>query len=238
MKYVLIATTLTTVHFAATLHANAQAFLQDNEPPAAALIMNDGLNAGDIMRTDLSQPVFPGTAPVSPSVGLSALGCDYGIEPYIYVWNAIYDDTNFLSSTIQDQTYFYNSLSWSSFTLRASDNGSGIKRIVVSLHERDVVHSTSNPLAVYDDGPTEFAYFSPSGASTAFQPIWAQGGNFSHYEKQLILEPRMTRIRQDKVLDFTLTTFGSTGRIDVLVEDRAGNTAEGSVYLADRWACL
>ena len=150
----------------------------------------------------------------------------------------MFPDTNFFDSSIQDQTYFYsNTASTKSFTVTASD-ASGIRRVIVYLKERDVITAQSNPLWVIDDGPTEFSNISPARAVASFVPAWTSGGNFTHYEKRLVLEPRRTRLPQDAVLHFDLTTFGAAGRINILVEDNAGNTATGSVYLAQGSTCL
>ena len=221
--------------------ADAQVSRLDTTPPLARMVMNDGLNAGDIILTDMSILGIPNPPrhPTDPpyTVRLSALGCDQ-IDYYLMEnWNSTYPDTNFYDEKVHDQTYFYsNTVSTRSFTVTASD-ASGIRRVVVFLKERNVITHPSNPLIVLDDGPTEFFNVSPSRAVASFGPAVTGGGNFPHYEKRLVLEPRRTRLPQDAVLHFDLTTFGAAGEINILVEDNAGNTATGSVYLANGSLC-
>ena len=218
----------------------------DTTEPTFSLTMNDGKNAGPIIWHEPG--VFPPTGVSKGAARPNALGCNgsYYEGDWDPGWSEIYS-TDFFNPWIQTQTYFYRELREGnmpsdfvpySFTLRASDTG-GIKKILVSVHERDVVRNWSNPLLVVDDGPTEFINVSPSRAVPRFLPIYYNGGrSFSHYEKQLLLEPRVTRlVSSDSVLHFDLTDFGVDARIRVEVEDHAGNLSSGGVYVADDRLC-
>lgn len=220
----------------------------DTTKPTLSLTMNDGKNAGPII---LREPgVWPRTdLPRGVSARLGALGCNgsYYEGNWDPGWSEIYAETDFFNPWIQDQTYFFRELREGSqpsdfvpysFTLRASDT-SGIKKILVRIRERDVVPNYTNPLLVADDGPTEFINVSPSRAVPQFLPIYYRGEPFfRHYEKQLLLEPRATRLGSiDSVLHFDLTDFGIDAKIRIDVEDNGGNVSSGSVYLADDRLC-
>lgn len=55
--------------------------------------------------------------------------------------------------------------------------------------------------------------------------------------KRLEYEPRRTRLKMGEVVYFDLETSGSTARLEVEIEDNAGNVAHGAVYLAPRSGC-
>ncbi len=214
--------------------------LIDNTVPIATLEMNDGLNAGPIVHTDMS--VFsPPPLPPGATISLPSVGCDGNIHlGRMNNWDNRFTETDFFDPVVQDYTYFFNEApSVRSFTLTASDT-SGIKRVEVRIMERDV-QTFWGSMSVYDDGPTEFFNVSPSRAVRYFQPVWissAQGQFFSHYEKRLKLEPRQTRLNPDIVLNFALSDFGATARLLVVVEDNAGNVSTGGVWLAPGSICV
>ncbi len=230
--------------------ANAQIRVwNDTTEPTFTLTMNDGKNAGPIIWHEPG--VFPPALdlPNGAAVRPNALGCNgsYYEGDWDPGWSEIYSETDFFNPWIQTQTYFFRELREGplfsdfvpySFSVRASDT-SGIKKILVSVHERDVVLSWSNPSIVADDGPTEFVNVSPSRAVPRLLPIYSHGGRiFSHFEKQLLLEPRVTRlVSTDSVLHFDLTDFGDDAQIRVAVEDHAGNVSSGEVYVADDRLC-
>lgn len=212
--------------------------LLDVKDPVASLVMNDGQNAGPIIQTDFSPPSLPALPP-GAIVTLPSLGCANIDTNDMAGWDSIFTETDFFEPIIQTYTYFFDDApSTRSFTLTASD-ARGIKRIIVSINERDV--QTIWGTMISDDGPTEFFNVSPSRAVSYLQPIWisssTSGPFFSHYEKRLLLEPPQNRLRTDVTLNFDLTTFGSTGRLRVIVEDNSGNVTYGAVFLAPDGTC-
>ncbi|MEM6819116.1 MAG: hypothetical protein AAF578_09995 [Pseudomonadota bacterium] len=219
----------------------------DNTDPTVKLEMNDRKGAGPIIWVEEGVMPEPGL-PADTIPSLSSLGCDGTINnSAISSWSGLFN-TNFSDPQIQNQTYFFRELGAGigyyysdagpySFSLRAQDKN-GISRIKVSLIERGVVTDRWN--YVTNDGPTEFYDVSQQAAVASLHPIYLSGGKFSHWEKQLNWEPNVPVrwLQSAEVhLDFSLTHFGLYGRIDVEVEDRAGNVTTSSVYLADDKAC-
>lgn len=222
----------------------------DTTEPTFTLTMNDGKNAGPIIWHEPGVFPPPLDLPKGAVARPSALGCNgsYHENGWDPGWSEIYD-TDFFSPWVQGQTYFFRELRDGpllsdfvpySFTLRASDT-SGIKKILVKVRERDVVHSWSNPSIVVDDGPSDFINVSPSRAVPRLLPIYYNTSSpfFQHYEKQLLFEPRFIRVgSSDYVLHFDLTDFGVDARISVDVEDNAGNVSSGGVFVADDRLCF
>ncbi len=214
----------------------------DTTPPLARMVMNDGANAGDIILTDwgvLDIPPYWRT-PISPpaTMRLSALGCKQIDDDRMEAWSAIYPEVDLTDPIWHDHTYFFReAVSTRSFTVTASD-ASGIKRVTVYLWERDVVTATYNPQIVIDDGPSEFFNVSPSSAVASLVHVWGDFETPAHYRKQLVLEPRQTRLPRDTVLHFDLTDFGAAAYVAITVEDNAGNTSAGWVILAPRSTCI
>lgn len=210
----------------------------DTTPPVATLHVNDGLNAGPIIHT---APFLINGVPVPYPTLPSALGCDsVDTGNDMPNWDALHPLTDFTDPWVLNRTYYYEG-STPSFTLRAEDS-SGIKKVEVSVVERDVITAYGG-FTVIDAGPTEFMDVSPTRAVRLFAPIWYQSTAsgawyFSHYEKQLKLEPRSTRIVVPSVLNFSMSAFGATAQLRVRIEDNAGNLTYGSVFLAPLGMCL
>ena len=254
MKSLLIASLLTIVTTAqAQMDADRTrpgGSINDRYKPTVTLEMNDTKNLGPIIWYENGVAPPPDLPEGYTYVGPDTLGCDgtYSEAGWDPGWSARFPGTNFFSRYVQDRTYFFRNLRTDNsyegfrpfrFTLRAHDFG-GIKRIRVRVVERDVQVSWWNPYYVIDPGPTEFVDVSSFSAVAMLTPLYQPGGDFSHWEEQLTYEPTLSGSfphMDDVVLRFSLTDFGYFGKVDVEVEDLAGNMRTGSVYLADDRLC-
>jgi len=202
--------------------ANKEGLWTDRLPPSFEMHMIDGTNAGPIAwdRRDLPP----------------ALGCDgrYGDGDWDAGWNERFPRTNFRDPVVQAQSYFYRREDWvepHSFYVSAQDNR-GVRRISIIIEEREVVWMPGEPWPTQFDGPSDYSNFFPTHAVPALASVWdGQGQNpFSHWEKRLTV--------YGSWLVFDVADFGATGRIDVVVEDLAGNLSVGSVFLVMGEICL
>lgn len=251
MKTVLIALLVT---LAATADARGVVSIgqtNDTTKPTVFLDMNDNMNRGPIIW--LEDGVFPPpNVPPWEHVAPTALGCDGTYDEsdftdYNGSWNLRFPGTNFTDPAVQSDTYFFRNLMPHSygtryyyFTLRAQDP-SGIKRMTVSLHERDVWAINRPRQTIVDWGPSHFGDLAPATAVTALVPVYQPGGNFDYWSRQLqytIPQPHPFFAGREVALHFSLTDFGFDGELMVEVEDHAGNIDTGSVYLADDRLCV
>lgn len=222
--------------------------LTDKFPPKLILEMNDTKNAGPIIWYE-HNVMPPKTHWKYNYVGPSALGCKGNFSKAAAEWwdSRFYHD--FLDSYVINRTYFFRDLAGNnapigevpySFTVRAQDL-SGIKRIYVSTPEREVeTVPWYQGYQMVDDGPTEFINVTPNAATADMSELRDDDGNLTGWIKSLNYQvpPVHPDDRSKEVrLDFSMTHLGQSGELTVLVEDNAGNTQTGSVYLAPDWIC-
>lgn len=224
--------------------------VNDSIKPTLIVTMNDTTNAGPIIWYEHN--VMPPRVHWKYNyVGPQALGCRGTVsDGWAEYWTDTFNQTDFTDKYIQKRTYFFRELAGPnmpigtvpySFTVRAEDL-SGIKRIEVSLPERDVawVGQWQNPL-VLEDGPTEFVNVSQGDAVADFVEIRGANGDMQGWRKTLTYErpnPAFAAANQVVDLTFAVTHLGNAATLNVEVEDHAGNVRTGSVYLAMNDMCL
>lgn len=194
--------------------------LKDVVPPTFELHMVDGANAGPIAWHLPSLP---------PSLGCAG---SYGDGGWDAGWNDRFPNTNFRDPAVQRQAYFFEQdgpFDPHSFYVTAHDNRA-VKQIRIIIEERDVFWDPRLPAPDPQfDGPSDFSRFFPTSAYQTLSPVY-DGNFFSHWEKRLTVNSSW--------LVFDVADFGATGRIDVVVEDYAGNISVGSVYLVFGEVCV
>ncbi len=209
--------------------------LIDNTPPTGFLEMDDRTRVNEIIDTRLGN--FGPAGTLDPTAqGPATLGCRWRTDDAaLWVWSLTHTEYAWFDPAVIDNTYFFSDVFPDyTFTLRASD-ASGIRKITVRIRERDVVRNAYG--IVVDDGPTEFTELWPSRVVSSFGMDQTTGSNFRDV-KRLEYEPRQTRLtRTDEVMHFDMETFGSTARLEIEIEDNAGNVSHGAVYLAPKIGC-
>lgn len=207
---------------AAPALADKNGSLSDVIPPTFQFHMIDGADAG---------PIAWHRSQLLPSLGCRGM---YGDGDWDHGWNARFPGTNFRDPAIQMQSYFFNQDAPGepySFYVTAQDNRA-VKRIHIIIEEREVYWLSGEPWPTRYDGPSDYSNYFPTHAVPTLVSVWdGQGANpFDRWEKRLSVESSW--------LVFDVADFGRTGRIDVVVEDFAGNVAVGGVYLVWDEICI